>query len=150
LSGAEGDAEAAALEVGATAFLRKPFSPLELLAVVEQMAGGLFEGPFRLMTDERPEEQLLLYAQDLRRLLELERSQRLLRQHAYQETASALAAALESKDFGTGAHSKRVVRYAKEITAALDRRLLDDPGLEYGFLLHDVGKIAIPDSILQK
>ena len=34
---------------------------------------------------------------------------------------------------------------------ACDRaRLLDDPSLEYGFLLHDVGKIGIPDSILQK
>jgi len=149
LSGAE-DGEQTAQQAGADAFLRKPFSPLELLSLVEQLAGGLFEGPFRLMAEERPEEQLLLYAQDLRRLLELERSQRILLQHAYQETATALAAALESKDFGTGAHSKRVVRYAKELTLALDRRLLDDPGLEYGFLLHDIGKIAIPDSILQK
>ena len=144
------EAEATAQEAGAEAFLRKPFSPLDLLSVVERLAGGLFEGPYRLMAEERPEEQLLLYAQDLRRLLELERSQRMLLQHAYQETASALAGALEKKDFGTGAHSKRVVRYAKELTRAIDSRLLDDPGLEYGFLLHDVGKIAIPDSILQK
>jgi diguanylate cyclase (GGDEF)-like protein len=150
LSGAENEAEATAQEAGAEAFLRKPFSPLELLAIVEQLAGGLFEGPYRMMAEERPEEQLLLYAHDLRRLLELERSQRLLLQHAYQETASALAGALESKDFGTGAHSKRVVRYAKELTRALDARLLENPSLEYGFLLHDVGKIAIPDSILQK
>jgi diguanylate cyclase (GGDEF)-like protein len=150
LSGAEAEAESTAQAAGADAFLRKPFSPLELLSIVEQLAGGLFEGPFRLMAEERPEEQLLLYAQDLRRLLELERSQRILLQHAYQETASALAAALESKDFGTGAHSKRVVRYAKELTLALDRRLIDDPSLEYGFLLHDIGKIAIPDSILLK
>jgi cyclic di-GMP phosphodiesterase len=149
LSG-DADAEPVAKEAGADAFLRKPFSPLDLLSVVEALAGGLFEGPYRLMGEDRPEEQLLLYAQDLRRLLELERSQRLLLQHAYQETATALAGALESKDFGTGAHSKRVVRYAKELARVLDPRLLDDPGLEYGFLLHDIGKIAIPDSILQK
>ena len=85
---------------GANAFVRKPFSPLELLETIEQLAGGLPQGPFRLMTDERPEEQLLLYAQDLRRLLELERSQRLLIQSAYEETVSAFARALESKDFG--------------------------------------------------
>jgi cyclic di-GMP phosphodiesterase len=150
LSGAGGDADATAQEAGADAFLRKPFSPLELLSIVERLAGGLFEGPFRLMTEDRPEEQLLLYAHDLRRLLELERSQRLLLQHAYQETAVALAGALESKDFGTGAHSKRVVRYATELARRVEPRLLDDPGVEYGFLLHDVGKIAIPDSILQK
>ena len=71
---------------GANAFVRKPFSPLELLETIEQLAGGLPQGPFRLMTDERPEEQLLLYAQDLRRLLELERSQRLLIHSAYEET----------------------------------------------------------------
>ena len=76
---------------GANAFVRKPFSPLELLETIEQLAGGLPQGPFRLMTDERPEEQLLLYAQDLRRLLELERSQRLLIQSAYEETVTALA-----------------------------------------------------------
>ena len=45
---------------------------------------------------------------------------------------------------------KRVVRYATELTRELDPSLLDDPSLEYGFLLHDVGKIGIPDQILQK
>ena len=73
---------------GADAFVHKPFSPLELLEIIEQVAGGLPQGPFRRKTDERPEEQLLLYAQDLRRLLELERSQRLLIQSAYEETVS--------------------------------------------------------------
>ena len=97
------------------------------------------------MTDERPEEQLLLYANDLRRLLELERGQRHLLKKAYEETIGAFAQALEAKDFGTGAHSKRVVRYATELTRELDASLLDDPSLEYGFLLHDVGKIGIPD-----
>ena len=32
----------------------------------------------------------------------------------------------------------------------MDPHLLDDPSLEYGFLLHDVGKIGIPDRILLK
>jgi diguanylate cyclase (GGDEF)-like protein len=149
LSGS-GSHEEEASRAGAEAFLRKPFSPLDLLGIVEQLAGGLFEGPFTLMTDERPEEQLLLYANDLRRLLELERGQRHLLKKAYEETIGAFAQALEAKDFGTGAHSKRVVRYATELTRQLDPSLLDDPSLEYGFLLHDVGKIGIPDRILQK
>ena len=139
-----------ARKAGAEAFLPKPFSPLDLLGLVEQVAGGLFEGPFTLMADERPEEQILLYARDLRRLLELERGQRYLLKKAYEETIGAFAGALEAKDFGTGAHSKRVVRYATELTRVLEPGLLDDPSLEYGFLLHDVGKIGIPDSILQK
>ena len=149
LSGS-GSNEDEAKRAGAEAFLRKPFSPLDLLAIVEQLAGGLFEGPFTLMADERPEEQILLYANDLRRLLELERGQRHLLKTAYETTIGAFADALEAKDFGTGAHSKRVVRYATELTRELEPALLDDPSIEYGFLLHDVGKIGIPDSILQK
>jgi diguanylate cyclase (GGDEF)-like protein len=149
LSGSGGN-EDEAKRAGAEAFLQKPFSPLDLLALVEQLAGGLFEGPFTLMADERPEEQILLYARDLRRLLELERGQRHLLKRAYEETIGAFAGALEAKDFGTGAHSKRVVRYATELTRELEPGLLDDPSVQYGFLLHDVGKIGIPDSILQK
>ncbi len=149
LSGSD-TTENAAAAAGADAFLHKPFSPLDLLAIVEQLAGGLFEGPFGLMADERPEEQLLLYARDLRRLLELERGQRHLLRPAYEETISAFAGALEAKDFVTGAHSKRVVQYARELTRRLEPNLLDDPSLEHGFLLHDIGKIGVPDWILQK
>ncbi len=91
-----------------------------------------------------------LYAQDLRHLLELERGQRALLQHAYRQTVGALAAALESKDIGTGAHSHRVLRYATELARAVDPSLLEEPSVEYGFLLHDIGKIGIPDHILRK
>jgi cyclic di-GMP phosphodiesterase len=139
-----------AVAAGANALLRKPFSPLELLSTIERLAGGLREGPFQLGAEARPSEQLILYAQDLRRLLEIERSQRMLLQNAYEETATAWATALESRDFGTSAHSQRVRRYALELARALDSTLLDDPSLEYGFLLHDVGKIRVPDRILLK
>ena len=66
-----------AAEAGADAFLRKPFSPLQLLAVVENarrrparrpVPGGAEPGA--------GEEQLLLYARDLAALLEIERGQR--------------------------------------------------------------------------
>ena len=142
--------EREAEEAGANALLRKPFSPLELLSTIERLAGGLPEGPYQLTSEARSSEQLILYAQDLRRLLEVERSQRVLLQRAYEETAGALAAALESKDFGTSEHSQRVRRYAMELARTLDSSLLGDPSLEYGFLLHDVGKIGIPDRILLK
>jgi ribonuclease P protein subunit RPR2 len=135
---------------GADAFVHKPFSPLELLEIIEQVAGGLPQGPFRRRTDDHPEEQLMLYAQDLRRLLELERSQRLLIQSAYEETVSALATALETKDFGTGSHSLRVTKYASQLAEVVDPTLLGDQSVEYGFLLHDIGKIAISDTVLMK
>src|SRR5207253_8381056 len=72
-------------------------------------------------------------------------------QRTYLETVTALASALESKDTGTRAHSQRVQRYAMELMRAVDaRRLAKEPSAEYGFLRHAVGKIGIPDSILQK
>jgi len=135
---------------GADAFMRKPFSPLELLAVVERLAGGLHPFPFRASKKHGLEEQLQLYARDLRHLLEIERGQRLLLQEAYQETAMALATALESKDSGTRQHCQRVQRYAVLLARGARADIVDDPSAEYGFLLHDVGKIGIPDRILLK
>jgi len=148
LTGADVGVEAQT--AGADAFLRKPFSPLELLSVVERFAGGTVAAPVRTAEQGGQADQLLLYAEDLRRLLELELGQRELLQRAYRETVGALAAALETKDVGTGAHSQRVQRYAVELAWTLSPALLDDPGVEYGFLLHDVGKIGIPDRILAK
>jgi response regulator RpfG family c-di-GMP phosphodiesterase len=150
LSGSDGGTRVTADSAGADAFVPKPFSPLELLAVVERLAGGLYGVPFRAGKAGDTEEQLLLYARDLRHLLELERGQRVLVQQGYRETVAALASALEAKDFGTRAHSQRVQRYALELTSAIDNELAHDPGLEYGFLLHDAGKMAIPDVVLQK
>ena len=135
-------------EAGADAVLRKPFSPLALIGLLDD-----FSGPARELVAQSPDttgEQLLIYARDLGRLLEVERTQRRLLQQSYNETATALADALEAKDPVTGQHALRVHRYAVELTDALDRSLLDDPSLSYGFLLHDVGKLAVPDRILQK
>jgi len=150
LTGSDTASEAAAQEVGADALLLKPFSPLELLAVVERVAAGLHGLPFRSQGKKRADEQLLLYARDLRHLLELERGQRRLLQDAYHETVTALAGALESKDHGTGQHSQRVHHYAVELARNVAPETADDEGVAYGFMLHDVGKIGIPDRILQK
>jgi cyclic di-GMP phosphodiesterase len=153
LTGSDGGTDAAAKSAGANAFVRKPFSPLELLAVAERLAGGLYGVPFRASKKQvhKPGEELLLYARDLRHMLELERGQRELLQNAYMETVSALASALESKDTGTRAHSQRVQSYACALAKAVDdQAVVDDQSTQYGFLLHDVGKIGIPDGILQK
>jgi ribonuclease P protein subunit RPR2 len=144
-------AEGASALAGADAFLRKPFGPLELIELVE----GLTSGGSRKVSAVRTApvtgmRQTQLLARDLRSLLEVERGQRLLLERAYRQTVTTLAAALESKDAGTEAHSKRVQRYALELAAAVDPLLVDDPSAEYGFLLHDVGKIGIPDRVLLK
>ncbi|HLX20748.1 MAG TPA: HD domain-containing phosphohydrolase [Gaiellaceae bacterium] len=152
LTGADEDEAEGARLAGAEALVRKPFSPLELLAVVERLTnrGG------RLLAAPRPvegngDEELLLYARDLQHMLSLERRQRALLESSYLETVTALATALEWKDAGTHDHSQRVMRYALELLAVIDPYFVErERGIEYGFLLHDVGKIGIPDEILQK
>jgi ribonuclease P protein subunit RPR2 len=149
LTGME-DVEDVAGAAGADALLLKPFRPLELLGVIERLAGMSVGAPMRRSADRSGEEQLVLYARDLRHLVELERAQRGLLESAYRETVSALATALGTKDTGTRQHSQRVQRYALELTRAIQPELVDDPSVEYGFLLHDVGKIGIPDKVLLK
>ena len=148
LTGTEvSDAEAA--RAGADGLLRKPFSPLELMALIDRLTG--MEGVQRWTRSAlATNDQLLLYARDLGRLVEIERMQRRFVQDAYRETVTALANALEAKDTGTGVHSLRVRDYAVQLTAAIEPALLGDPSLEYGFLLHDVGKIGVPNGLLAK
>jgi ribonuclease P protein subunit RPR2 len=148
LTGTELSDEEAA-RVGADALLRKPFSPLELVGVIDRLTGAKAVDPGTDASEEA-EDQLLLYARDLGRLLEIERMQRRVVQDAYRETITALANALEAKDTGTRLHSHRVRDYAVRLTSAVQPALLADPSLEYGFLLHDVGKIGIPNEVLGK
>ena len=144
------DVEDVATAAGADALVLKPFRPLELLTVVERLAAGRAGLPLRSSNARSEEEQLLLYARDLRDLVELERGQRVLLERAYRDTVAALASALESKDTGTRQHSQRVQLYALELAKALDPIVAGHPSVDYGFLLHDIGKIGVPDQILRK
>lgn len=101
--------------------------------------------------------QALRYAQELRTLHAQERAQRAEVEKAlaqveqsYATTVRALAAALELRDDDTGGHAARVTRVALALTRKAAPDLADEPKLEYGFLLHDIGKIGIPDAILLK
>lgn len=66
------------------------------------------------------------------------------------KTIQALIAALDAKDSYTSGHSMRVARHARLIGGAL--KLTDDElfTLELAALLHDIGKIGMPDNILNK
>jgi HD-GYP domain-containing protein (c-di-GMP phosphodiesterase class II) len=67
---------------------------------------------------------------------------------SYRTTVRALAAALELRDDQTGAHAARVTELALRLTEQVAPELTKDPELEYGFLLHDIGKIGVPDAIV--
>ncbi len=71
-------------------------------------------------------------------------------ERTYELTVEALAAALELRDDETGSHARRVTEIALRLARAVDPQLADEPELRRGFLLHDIGKIGIPDTILLK
>ena len=67
---------------------------------------------------------------------------------AYLETISALANAVEARDHVTGHHVERVRSMSVRLGQILKLSPEDLRQLEFGAVLHDVGKIAMPDSIL--
>ena len=101
--------------------------------------------------------QALKYAEELRQLHAKERTHRRSLeqtleqlQDSYGTTVRALAAALELRDDQTGEHAGRVSGLAMRLARDVARDLSADPQLEFGFLLHDLGKIGVPDAILLK
>jgi ribonuclease P protein subunit RPR2 len=65
-------------------------------------------------------------------------------------TVRALSNAVEARDAYTGKHAERVAAYGIELARACGLEIADSPQIEFGFLLHDVGKVAVPDAILFK
>jgi ribonuclease P protein subunit RPR2 len=96
------------------------------------------------------ERQLERYAADLRETFKRERDQAEELRRSYTATVRALSNAVEARDAYTGKHAERVTAYGMEIARTLGLRFSETPELEFGFLLHDIGKVAIPDAILYK
>jgi putative nucleotidyltransferase with HDIG domain len=83
------------------------------------------------------------HSRDIRKALELE--------EIYDTTLENLMTALDLRDVETFGHSQTVAKYSQVLAGLLgihDKKTLDN--IRKGALLHDVGKIAIPDSILKK
>ncbi len=89
-----------------------------------------------------------LYKRQKERSEELEQAFRQLRT-SYLETVRSMAYVVEAKDAYTGQHLERCRVYGNALMAAVG--VADDfPDAEYGFLLHDVGKVGVPERILNK
>lgn len=71
-------------------------------------------------------------------------------QHAYVESVGSLANALDARDRYTAGHSRRVSDLACETAMALGVTADELDAIRIGALLHDIGKIGISDSVLQK
>ncbi len=69
---------------------------------------------------------------------------------AYDHTLDALVAALDARDKETKGHSRRVVAYALALARQMSLSDAELETLQRGALLHDIGKIGVPDGILLK
>jgi putative nucleotidyltransferase with HDIG domain len=70
--------------------------------------------------------------------------------HAYLSTITSLARTIEAKDPYTGGHTERVAEYALMLARELGFEEDALQGVEVGAVIHDIGKIGIPDRILLK
>ena len=139
-----------ALRGGAFDYITKPFVMPFVETVVERalrhqrllMASRFYE--------EHLEEMVRVQTQELR-LSNLELNTALDRLYGnYRATLKSLAAALEARDVETRGHSDRVVAYCLRLGRELGLVNGDLVTLENGALLHDLGKIGVPDAVLFK
>jgi putative two-component system response regulator len=132
-----------AMRLGAYDFIIKP-ADLELIVLSVK----------RALEKKRLEEEVEVYHKNLEKLVEertirLQQAYRTLKK-AYLDSVKVLAEAIDAKDPYTRGHSDRVRRMSLQIANSLgftEERL---EILEYGALLHDIGKIGIKDEILRK
>jgi len=88
-------------------------------------------------------QQTLRYAEDVRRLYQQV-------QRAIYQSLLGLANALEAKDPYTRGHSERVGAWSRSVAAALGLPPSDVDMIGQAGLLHDIGKIGIPETVLRK
>jgi ribonuclease P protein subunit RPR2 len=119
----------------------------ELLREIERLRGELARQQRESADKER---QLERYAADLSETFKQERARSQQLHSSYMATVRALSNAVEARDAYTGKHAERVTAYGMEVSEAIGLQLPDGHALEFGFLLHDIGKVAIPDAILYK
>jgi response regulator RpfG family c-di-GMP phosphodiesterase len=132
-----------ALRLGAFDYLMKPFDLRQVEAVVKRA----LEHYELVVAKQRYENHLEELVEQ--RTAELDRTLNSL-EDSYRSTLKALTAALETRDSETHGHSERVVTYSLRLGREYGLSSDKMKALEFGSLLHDIGKIGVPDSILRK
>lgn len=132
----DSNAETRGLKAGAMDFIKKPFVPEVLMVRVRHMI------------------DLVRLQSDLAREVEV-KTHEVMGYHEKLEKISieiimALSGAIDAKDTYTNGHSNRVAQYSKEIAkrAGFSEEMQND--IYIMGLLHDVGKIGVPDTIINK
>lgn len=141
----------------------RPFDVALVGAVADRLGAAIESDRLRHELRERSsqadlmQQQLQAYAVDVREafLSEKARAEELAGaldrlEQTFIGVVQGLAIAVEAKDAATGGHLVRVARYGKSVIELIAPERADDPQLNFGFLLHDIGKLSVPDAILCK
>jgi response regulator RpfG family c-di-GMP phosphodiesterase len=124
------------IQAGADDYISKPFDSTELKARIRSQ-----------LRMRQMESELALVNKNLRmRTSDLVEQQRSL----FLSTVKSLASAIDAKDEYTRHHSTRVTDFSLKIAAKMGFSEKELGDLELAAVLHDVGKIAVPESILNK
>jgi putative nucleotidyltransferase with HDIG domain len=132
-----------ALRLGAFDYLMKPFD----LRQAEAAVARALEHHELVAAKRRYENHLEELVEQ--RTAELDQALDSL-ENAYRTTLQALTAALETRDAETHGHSERVVTFSLRLGREYGLTVAQMKALEFGSLLHDIGKIGVPDAILRK
>ncbi|MCA1632335.1 MAG: response regulator [Acidobacteria bacterium] len=132
-----------ALRAGAFDYIMKPFD----IHHVEAAVSRALEHQSLRLAKRRYESYLEEMVEQ--RTAELDRTLHSL-EDAYRMTLKALTSALETRDAETHGHSERVVNFSLRLGVELGLGKEQIQSLEFGSLLHDIGKIGVPDAILRK
>ena len=132
-----------ALRLGAFDYLMKPFD----LRQAEAAVARALEHHELVVAKQRYENHLEELVDQ--RTAELDQALDSL-ENAYRSTLQALTAALETRDAETHGHSERVVTFSLRLGREYGLTAPQMKALEFGSLLHDIGKIGVPDAILRK
>jgi putative nucleotidyltransferase with HDIG domain len=137
------EAAVEALKDGAYDYITKPFSPEQISISVARALEK------RRLLLENQNYQRTLEEQVASRTRQLEQALTVL-QNTYHSTLAALSKALASRNAASDARSLRVTIYAKKLAERLNLSGQEIRVIEQGVLLHDIGKIGIPDELLSK
>jgi response regulator RpfG family c-di-GMP phosphodiesterase len=132
-----------ALKHGAYDYIRKPFSLEEVTIAVARALEK------RRLVLENQRYRRTLEAQVAGRTHQLKEALDTL-QSTYRSTLLALSTALDRRETGMGWHSLRMMKYAARLGREMGLGPEELRNLEQGALLHDIGKLGVPDALLRK
>ena len=140
---AELDQVVAGVRLHASDFLLKPFG----IDTLQHSVQTAFE---KLQAARARNNECEVLSAGLRERTEQLNLTRHLLSDSYRSALETLIAALEAREPETCAHSFRVRAYVVHLAMLMDYPVPDRPLLGFAALLHDIGKVAIPDTILLK